>query len=130
MRRYRVTVDGRAFEVTVEEMSGGTLGAEPAARAVGDSSPPRVPAATIVERPVERKSAPGPEGAVTAPLPGLVTAIKVGPGDAVQAGQVLLILEAMKMENEITAPCTGTVADVHVQAGSSVGAGDPLVTIA
>lgn len=67
--------------------------------------------------------------AIRAPLPGVVTAIRVKPGDGVAAGQVVVVLEAMKMENEIASPAAGTVAEVRVQKGANVSLGDILVLI-
>ena len=66
---------------------------------------------------------------VTAPMPGTILGVKVNPGDSVKKGQVLLILEAMKMENEIVAPVDGTIATVNVSKGTSVNAGDLLVSM-
>ncbi|NLJ45139.1 MAG: biotin/lipoyl-binding protein, partial [Treponema sp.] len=75
-------------------------------------------------------SAPAGASSVKAPMPGTILGVKVAPGQAVKKGQVLLILEAMKMENEICAGGDGTVAAVRVQAGQSVNTGDPLVDMA
>lgn len=116
VRRFRVTVDGQVFEVEVEEM-----GAAEAAVAAPPEPVARPPA------PARPRTSGG--GAVTAPLPGLVLDVKVEPGQAVAAGQVVIILEAMKMENEIVAPMDGTVAAVDVAKGTSVGAGDRLLVI-
>ena len=69
------------------------------------------------------------EGAVTAPMTGKILSIKVKKGDQVKVGQILCILEAMKMENEITAPTTGTVREVYVSEGSSVSEGEPIFMI-
>jgi biotin carboxyl carrier protein len=74
-----------------------------------------------------RDSAPRGEGVVVAPMPGMVLGLKVKEGEKVQAGQVLLLMEAMKMENAIAAPFAGTVSRVHVREGDSVGEGDRLV---
>ncbi len=126
MRRFRITVNGKVFEVEAEELPG---------------APTRPPAAFATEKP-EPKPFQAPvahEGAlkasnagatsVEAPLPGLVLDVKVVPGQSVEEGQVLVILEAMKMENEITADQAGVVKDVLVAKGASVAAGDPLVVL-
>lgn len=125
MRKFTVTVNGKSYDVEVEEM--GRENAAPVAAA------PRMEAAKPAETP---KSAPAggsvPAGAetVNAPMPGTILDIKVANGDAVKEGQVLLILEAMKMENEVVSPCDGTVASIQVAKGASVESGDVLVAIA
>lgn len=149
-----MTVDGRTYEVEIEEIGPvrpeAGAGAAPTGAAGGSSPrpavPPAVPAAArkapaaAPERAATGgKSAkakgpavslsPGMEG-VTAPLPGVILAVKVGPGHAVKAGQVLFVLEAMKMENEITTPVAGTVAEVKVAKGASVAVGELLAVIA
>jgi biotin carboxyl carrier protein len=70
------------------------------------------------------------EGGITAPMPGLIVALKVKEGDAVQAGQALLVMEAMKMENAITASYHGTVTKIYVREGDSISEGDLLVDVA
>ena len=77
----------------------------------------------------EAREAAGGDGAVKAEIPGLVVAVNVAAGDAVSAGDTLLVLEAMKMQNEIAAPIDGTVGEVLVEAGQSVNAGDGLLRI-
>jgi 3-methylcrotonyl-CoA carboxylase alpha subunit len=76
------------------------------------------------------RAAPAGEGGIAAPMPGLVLAIKVKEGVAVQAGQTLLIMEAMKMENAVASPYAGLVSKVYVREGDSVGEGDLLVDVA
>lgn len=136
MRRFRVTVNGQTFEVEVEE-----IGAEPAAHAPAKAGSPggRVPAPRPAATPdpvpaPAAAAAPAPPATtdgevVTAPLPGVVLEVKVSEGDAVAEGAVLLVLEAMKMENEITAPRSGTIREVAVQKGASVDHGQTLVVI-
>ena len=111
MKKYNVTVNGTVYEVEVEEV-GGAYSAPVAAPA-----PAAAPAAKVA----------GEE--VCAPMPGTVMSVKVSNGQAVKKGDVLLVLEAMKMENEIYAPCDGTVAAVSVSQGDAVESGKVLVVL-
>ena len=123
MKNYTITVNGNVYEVTVEE---GISGAAPAVKA---------PAAKPSQAP--RKAAPAPaapQGAqgsvqIVSPMPGKILGIKAKAGDAVKKGQAIIILEAMKMENEIVAPQDGTVASINVNEGASVEAGAVLATM-
>lgn len=122
MKNYRITVNGNVYDVAVEE-----TGAAPSAPAAA------VPAAVPKAAPAP-KSAPvssGSQGAVkiNAPMPGKVLSIKAPVGTAVTKGQVVLVLEAMKMENEIVAPQDGTVASIDVAEGASVEAGAVLASL-
>lgn len=110
MKKYRVNVNGTVFEVEIEEMTGA-----PAAPAVAPA--PAAPAA------------PAGGEKITAPMPGTILAVNVMSGSAVKKGDVLMILEAMKMENEIMAPCDGTVTSVSVTKGAAVESGTLLCTI-
>ncbi len=127
MKSYKIYVNGQAFDVSVEEVGGSSA---PAAAPVAAAPAPRpaAPAAPAAPAP----ASPGAAGAssVKSPMPGTILGVKVSAGQAVKKGQVLLILEAMKMENEICAAGDGTVAAVRVQAGQSVNTGDPLVDMA
>jgi len=119
-RRFKVTVDGEAYTVEVEEIG-------------GEVTP------TVIERPLPQRRPPTrvmPARALTAdaevvsaPLPGVITEIRVSVGKAVDEGSVLLVMEAMKMENEIYSPRKGTVSALHVEAGQQVARGDSLIVI-
>ena len=117
MKKYNITVNGTVYAVEVEE-----AGAAP-------SAPAPAPAAPAAAAPAPTPAAPAPAPAAPAPMPGTIFDIKVTPGQAVNAGDVLIILEAMKMENEIMAPEAGTVDAVLVTKGASVNMGDALVTL-
>ena len=100
MKKYRVNVNGNVYDITLEVLEG-----EAAAASAGGET-------------------------VKSPMPGTILSVNVKQGDAVKAGQVLMILEAMKMENEIMAPCDGTVSSVAVAQGASVDTGAVLCVIA
>lgn len=122
MKSYTITVNGNVYEVTVEENVGGAAPTQ------------RTTAAPKPKAAVATQKASAPTGAagtvkVTAPMPGKIIAAKVNVGQTVKKGEVVIILEAMKMENEIVAPQDGTVVTVDVSAGSAVEAGDVLVTM-
>lgn len=123
MKKYNVTVNGTAYEITLEVADANEVKAAPVA----------APAAPVAPAPV---AAPAPAAApangetVTAPMPGTILDVKVQNGAAVKKGDVLMILEAMKMENEISAPCDGTIASVNTTKGSSVETGAVLCVIA
>ena len=121
MKTYTITVNGTVYDVTVEE--GSTSGAAP----VAASAPKAVPKAA----PAAPKAATGAQGSVkiNAPMPGKILAIKADAGKAVKKGEVVVVLEAMKMENEIVAPQDGVVASVNVAVGASVEAGEVLATL-
>lgn len=128
--KYQVKVDGKVFEVEVEKVGGGyaslTPGsltaapAAPVAPAPQAAAPAPAPAAPAAPAPAPA-AAPAAGGAedVVAPMPGTVLKVNVNNGDTVAEGDVILILEAMKMENEIVAPCAGTVT-LNVKAGETV----------
>lgn len=155
LRRYKITVNGLAYEVEVEE-----IGAAHATEAHRDpqqaapaplqtqtpevqAAPAAAPARTAepaAKAAIEtghgkgrtaKAPAAAPAGGtvVSAPLPGAVLDVKVSAGDSVHEGQVVAVLEAMKMENEIIAPCSGTVRAVYVHPGSAVSLGEPLIEI-
>ncbi len=125
MKNYTITVNGTPYNVTVEDANGSDapVAAAPAPAAAPASAPASAPAAA--------PAAPAAAGSVSvnAPMPGNILDIKVSNGASVKAGDVLLILEAMKMENEIVAPQDGTVASVNVNKGDTVEAGQTLVSL-
>ena len=128
MKNYRITVNGTAYDVAVEELGQGAVAAAPVAAA---PAPPRKPKA---EAPAAAPAAPkasGTEGSVkvTAPMPGKILGVKASVGQAVKKGDVIIVLEAMKMENEVVAPEDGTVASINVSEGASVESGDVLATL-
>jgi biotin carboxyl carrier protein len=136
--RAVVVVDGTEYAVDLVRIGRKSITADtvrastapvlaPAAPPVAPAAAPAAPAAPPAARPAP--SAKG-EGGITAPMPGLVVAIKVKPGDTVQAGQALLVMEAMKMENAITASYNGTVTKIYVREGDAIGEGDLLVDVA
>ena len=132
--KYKVTLNGKTYEVEVEQGKAvlldeyEALAPAPAAAAV----PAAAPAAAPVAAPAASAAPVNLEAgeAVNAPLPGNILRIDVAKGDTVKAGQVLVILEAMKMENEIVAPKDGTVAQVVTSKGAVVDTGSPLIVIA
>lgn len=125
MKNYTITVNGTPYNVTVEDANGS---AAPVASA---SAPAAAPASAPAPAPAAAPAAPAAAGSVSvdAPMPGNILDIKVSNGASVKAGDVLLILEAMKMENEIVAPQDGTVASVNVNKGDTVEAGQTLVSL-
>lgn len=125
MKNYTITVNGKVYEVTVEEgFSGQTQNAAaPDSAPAAPSSAPKAPAA-----PAPQAAAAGAV-TVSAPMPGKILDVRVSAGQAVKRGDVLMILEAMKMENEIVSPQDGTVASIQVSVGSAVEAGDTLASL-
>lgn len=127
MKKYNITVNGKSYEVEVEEV-GGTAAPVAAAPKTAPTPAPAAPKAAPAPAAAPKAVVEG-GNSVTAPMPGTILDIKVNEGDKVSNGQVLLVLEAMKMENEIMAPADGTVASINVSKGASVNAGDVLVVI-
>ncbi|MDL2257713.1 biotin/lipoyl-binding protein [Eubacteriales bacterium OttesenSCG-928-K08] len=123
MRKFNVNVNGTSYEVVVEEIA---AGAAPVA-AAPVAAPAPVVAAPVVAAPVA--AAPAGGESVSAPMPGTILAVNVKVGDAVKAGDVGMVLEAMKMENEMMVPATGTVTSVRVGVGAAVETGDVLFTV-
>ncbi len=113
MKKYKVNVNGTAYEVEIEEMTGAPAAAPAAAAPAAAPAP----------------AASGAGESITSPMPGNILAVNVAAGDMVKKGQVLMILEAMKMENEIMAPRDGKVTAVAVTKGAAVESGALLCTI-
>ncbi len=112
MKKYRVTVNGTAYEIELEELTG-------SAPAPAAAAPAPAPAA----------AAPAGGEQVTSPMPGTILDVKVSQGASVKKGDVLMILEAMKMENEIMCPCDGKVASINAAKGAAVESGTLLCVI-
>lgn len=141
MKTFKVTVDGQIYTVNVEEIK--TDSSPVIAEKVADS-PVEKPdpviqtqttaaAAPSAAKPKAEPSAPkqaqGGSMSIKAPMPGSVLEVKVKEGDTVKEGDVLLVLEAMKMENELTASQAGTVTQIFIKKGDTVNSGDPLITL-
>lgn len=126
MRKFNITVNGTTYEVDVEEV-GAPVTSAPAAAPVQAAAPaPAAPA---------KKAAPAPaapaagSAQIKAPMPGTIVSVKVNVGDTVKNGDLVAVLEAMKMENEIFSNADGKVVGISVSAGDSVNTGDVLVSI-
>ena len=134
MRKFAITVNGQAYEVEVEEIGGApSFAAAPAPVQFAAPAPVAAPAARPAA-PAPKAAAPAASGAVggtkvNAPMPGTVLDVKVSVGQKVKNGETLLILEAMKMENEIASPADGTVASINVSKGATVNTGDLMISL-
>lgn len=125
VKKFNITVNGNAYEVEIEEVKA----AAPVA-AAPKAAPAAAPAPAPKAAPAAAAAAPAAgDNTVTAPMPGKIVKLVASVGQAVNAGDVLLILEAMKMQNEITAPAAGTVKSFAVNAGDSVKPGQAMVVI-
>lgn len=124
MKNYRITVNGNVYDVEVEE-----LGTGAATQTAAPKAAPKAVAAPKAAAPA--LAAAGSEGAVkvNSPMPGKILSVKASVGQAVKRGEVIMILEAMKMENEIVAPSDGTIASINVNEGASVEAGSVLASL-
>ena len=122
MKRYNITVNGVTYDVAVEEVEAGA-----------SSAPAFVPApvASAAPAPAPKAATPASAGGVSvnSPMPGTILNVKVSVGQSVKKGDVICVLEAMKMENDIPAPQDGVIASINVQKGASVAANDVLATL-
>ena len=121
MKNLRVTVNGKAYDVQVEELGANAAPAPAAPAPAAPAAPAAAPAAPA--------AAPSGSETIAAPMPGTILSVNVKAGDSVKSGDVLLVLEAMKMENEIMAPRDGVVASVMVNKGESVDSGKPMIAL-
>lgn len=125
MRKFKINVNGTSYDVEVEEIGGALAPAAAPAPMVAPA-----PAAAPAVAPAAAPAAVADGTQVNAPMPGNILDVKVSVGDNVAEGDLLMILEAMKMENEILAPVSGKVVGVQVAKGASVNSGDVLIVIA
>lgn len=128
MKNLKITVNGTAYDVQVEEVAAGAAPVAAPAPAAKPAAPAAAPAQAAAPAPA---AAPVPAGAetVNSPMPGTIVSVNVSAGQNVKKGDVLVVLEAMKMENEIMAPRDAVVASVQVNKGDSVDSGTPLVSL-
>ncbi len=122
MKRFNVTVNGKAYDVAVEELGAGAPA--PAPLAAAPAAAPAAPAA-----PAPAAPAVGEGEKVCAPMPGTILDVKTSNGQKVSKGDVIMVLEAMKMENDIVSPCDGTITSIVVKKGDNVQSGDTLATV-
>ena len=122
MKKYKVNVNGTEYEITLEVVDSAEVSAPAAA-------PAAAPAPVAAPAPAAAPAAPAEGEQVNSPMPGNILAVNVNVGDTVKAGQVLMILEAMKMENEIMAGVDGKIVSLNVQKGSTVETGSLLCVI-
>ena len=131
IKQYKITVNGKVYDVSVEEIK--SEKSKPVATVVNTATPAAAPkpAATTSAVPAPKAAVAIDENAISvkATMPGTILSFNVAVGDKVQEGQVVAILEAMKMENEVTAPASGEVKSIHVEKGSSVVEGQVILQI-
>lgn len=129
MSKYRITLDGKTYEMDVELLGANGAVIAPAKVAAPVAAPvavaPKAAPAPVAAKPAANAGS----GSVVAPMPGTILKVLKKDGDAVKAGDVVLVLEAMKMENEITAPVDGAIASLSLAEGSTVGGGDLLFEV-
>jgi biotin carboxyl carrier protein len=134
MKKFLIKVNGSQYEVEVEEIiDGASYSSEIAASSVTVSAPAKQ--APVLDAPQQKTTAQTASNSktgsvkISAPMPGTILKVVANIGDSVKRGDVILVLEAMKMENEIVAPSEGVVASINVSRGASVNAGDLLASL-
>lgn len=125
LRKFKITVNGTEYLVEMEEIGAPQVASVPQPTAPAPAANPE----PVVEQAAPVQTSAAAADAMTAPMPGTILKILVNPGESVQENQPLMILEAMKMENEIVAGKSGIVAGIHVSTGDMVNPGDALITI-
>ena len=129
LRKFKIAIDGKEYLVDMEEI-GGVQQPVQAPVAAAPAAPVAAPAEQAAPAPAAAPVSAASGDAMTAPMPGTILRLLVNIGDEVKENQPLMILEAMKMENEVVANHAGKVAGIHVNQGQVVNAGDALITIA
>lgn len=131
LRKFKISIDGTQYLVEMEEV-GAPAGAAPvvAAPAPAPATPAPAPEAAPAPAPAATSAAPAGSHVQTAAMPGTITNIHVAVGDKVEVNQPVMVLEAMKMENEVVAEVAGTVASIAVAKGDMVNPGQELFSIA
>lgn len=124
MKNYTITVNGKVYDVAVEEKGAGTAAAPVSAPAAAPAASAPAPAA-----PAPAQSGSTGSVVINAPMPGKILAVKASVGQSVKKGDVILLLEAMKMENEVVASEDGTIASINVASGDMVESGDVLASL-
>ncbi|MDD7185029.1 MAG: biotin/lipoyl-containing protein [Ruminococcus sp.] len=121
MKRFNVTVNGKSYDVAVEEITDGS--------APVITAPAPAPSAPAKPAPAPSAPAKGEGESVSAPMSGTILDVKANVGDTVSKGQVIMVLEAMKMENDIVSPCDGKITSILVKKGDTVSPSDTLATV-
>jgi|ASRL01.1.fsa_nt_gi biotin carboxyl carrier protein len=127
MRKFQVTVNGNTYEVDVEELASGAQGNT--SQVTSTNTPSTSSAPTSAPSPAPASAGTSGDTLLEAPMQGKIVSVKVSVGDVVNEGDVVAVLEAMKMENEVVAPNAGTIASINVTSGQSVEAGDLIASL-
>ena len=130
MRRFNITVNGKVYDVAVEEVAAGAAPvAAPVAAPAPAAAPAAAPAPAAEPAPAAAPAGPVEGTEVTAPMPGTIMEVNCAVGDTVTRGQAIFVLEAMKMNNDIVAPCDGKIVSVVANKGDAVNSSDVLAVI-